>query len=55
MTVRDVLTALQTRPRDAELLANQFPMPKAVRLIGVSLSSLCRDGAHVDPQMALAL
>jgi DNA polymerase-4 len=36
----------------AELLAAQFPMRKGVRLIGVSLSSLCAD---VDPQMALAL
>jgi DNA polymerase-4 len=25
----------------ADLLAAQFPMPKSVRLIGVSLSSLC--------------
>jgi hypothetical protein len=39
----------------AELLAAQFPMRKGVRLIGVSLSSLCADAADVDPQMALAL
>jgi DNA polymerase-4 len=39
----------------AELLAAQFPMPKRVRLIGVSLSSLCADSADDDPQMALAL
>lgn len=38
----------------AELLAAQFPMPKRVRLIGVSLSSLCADSANDDPQMALA-
>jgi impB/mucB/samB family C-terminal domain len=38
----------------AELLAAQFPMPKRVRLIGVSLSSLCADSADDDPQMALA-
>jgi DNA polymerase IV len=39
----------------AELLAAQFPMRKGVRLIGVSLSSLCDDTADVDRQMALAL
>jgi DNA polymerase-4 len=39
----------------AELLAAQFPMRKGVRLIGVSLSSLCADTADVDTQMALAL
>ncbi len=39
----------------AELLAAQFPMPKGVRLIGVSLSSLCADSPQVDPQMTLAL
>jgi DNA polymerase IV len=39
----------------AELLAAQFPMLKGVRLIGVSLSSLCVDAADVDPQMTLAL
>jgi DNA polymerase IV len=40
----------------AELLAAQFPMRKGVRLIGVSLSSLCAaDAADVDTQMALAL
>jgi DNA polymerase IV len=38
-----------------ELLAAQFPLPKRVRLIGVSISSLCADPAQVDPQMALAL
>jgi len=30
-----------------ELLAAQFPMRKAVRLIGVSLSSLCAEAGHV--------
>jgi hypothetical protein len=30
-------------------------MRKGVRLIGVSLSSLCADVAEVDAQMALAL
>jgi DNA polymerase-4 len=39
----------------AELLAAQFPMQKGVRLIGVSLSSLCADAANVDTQMTLAL
>jgi DNA polymerase-4 len=39
----------------AELLAAQFPMRKGVRLIGVSLSSLCADTADVDTQMSLAL
>ena len=38
-----------------ELLAAQFPLRKGVRLIGVSLSSLCADAGDVDPQMALAL
>ena len=38
-----------------ELLAAQFPLRKGVRLIGVSLSSLCTDTADVDPQMTLAL
>jgi DNA polymerase-4 len=39
----------------AELLAAQFPMRKGVRLIGVSLSSLCEDASDVDTQMTLAL
>src|SRR6266480_5088131 len=39
----------------AELLAAQFPLRKGVRLIGVSLSSLCADSSEVDPQVALAL
>jgi len=39
----------------AELLAAQFPMRKGVRLLGVSLSSLCTDAADIDPQMTLAL
>ena len=39
----------------AELLAAQFPMRKGVRLIGVSLSSLCADPADFDTQMTLAL
>ena len=39
----------------AELLAAQFPPRKGLRLIGVSLSSLCADAADIDPQMALAL
>jgi DNA polymerase-4 len=38
-----------------ELLAAQFPLRKGVRLIGVSLSSLCADVAKVDKQVALAL
>jgi DNA polymerase-4 len=38
-----------------ELLAAQFPLQKGVRLIGVSLSSLCADPAKVDKQIALAL
>jgi DNA polymerase-4 len=40
----------------AEILAVQFPMRKGVRLIGVSLSSLCADAVRdADPQMTLAL
>jgi DNA polymerase IV len=39
----------------AELLVAQFPMRKRVRLIGVSISSLCAGSANVDPQMTLAL
>jgi len=39
----------------ADLLAAQFPMPKSVRLIGVSLSSLCAGLGEGDPQMTLAL
>jgi DNA polymerase IV len=39
----------------ADLLAAQFPMRKGVRLIGVSLSSLCTDTAKLDTQMTLAL
>ena len=38
-----------------ELLAAQFPMRKGVRLLGVSLSSLCADAGDIDPQMTLAL
>jgi len=32
-----------------------FPLQKGVRLIGVSLSSLCAESSEVDPQVALAL
>jgi len=39
----------------ADLLAAQCPMPKKVRLIGVSLSSLCTEWREDDPQMTLAL
>jgi DNA polymerase IV len=39
----------------AELLAAQFPLRKGVRLIGVSISSLCTDSAQVGLQMTLAL
>jgi DNA polymerase-4 len=39
----------------AELLSAQFPLRKGVRLIGVSLSSLCDESSKVDPQVALAL
>jgi DNA polymerase IV len=38
-----------------ELLAAQFPMRKGVRLLGVSLSSLCAEPVEVDTQMILAL
>jgi DNA polymerase IV len=38
-----------------ELLAAQFPMRKGVRLLGVSLSSLCSESVEVDTQMTLAL
>jgi DNA polymerase-4 len=38
-----------------ELLTAQFPLPKRIRLIGVSISSLSVDPAQVDPQMAFAL
>ena len=36
-----------------ELLAAQFPMPKGVRLLGVSLSSLIDDRVEDGPQMQL--
>ena len=36
-----------------ELLAAQFPMPKGVRLLGVSLSSLIDDRMEDGPQMQL--
>src|SRR6476646_7560544 len=36
----------------AELLMAQFPMRKGVRLLGVSLSSLCANTADVNTQMA---
>jgi DNA polymerase-4 len=39
----------------AELLAAQFPMQKGVRLIGVSVSSLCGIATKLDAQMTLAL
>jgi DNA polymerase-4 len=40
----------------AEILAVQFPMRKGVRLIGVSLSSLCAGAIKdADPQMTMAL
>ena len=39
----------------ADLLAAQFPMPRSVRLIGVSLSSLCAELGGDNPQMTLAL
>jgi len=38
-----------------ELLAAQFPMRKGVRLLGVSLSSLCADAVEPDTQMTLTL
>jgi DNA polymerase-4 len=38
-----------------DLLTAQFPLPKGVRLIGVSISSLSADWTQVDPQMALTL
>ncbi len=38
-----------------ELLAAQFPLRKGVRLIGVSLSSLCAEPPQADSQMPLAL
>jgi len=38
-----------------ELLAAQFPMRKGVRLLGVSLSSLCADAAEPNTQMTLEL
>ena len=39
----------------AELLAARFPMRKGVRLLGVSLSSLCAGAADINTQMTLAL
>jgi DNA polymerase IV len=38
-----------------ELLAAQFPMRRAVRLLGVSLSSLCTNPAYTESQMTLGL
>jgi len=46
--------ALIQRPKRTKKVG-QFPLRKGVRLIGVSLSSLCADAADIDPQMALAL
>ena len=39
----------------AELLTAQFPMRKGVRLLGVSLSSLCASAADAYTQMVLEL
>jgi DNA polymerase-4 len=39
----------------AESLAAQFPLRKGVRLLGVSLTSLCADAPDVDTQMTLVL
>jgi DNA polymerase-4 len=39
----------------ADLLAAEFPLPKGVRLLGVSLSSLSTDAATDDRQMTLQL
>jgi DNA polymerase-4 len=61
-----IITRSQSRPAPVadrptlasmcdELLAAQFPLPKAVRLLGVSLSALCADAAHGDSQMTLGL
>jgi DNA polymerase-4 len=47
---RSTLASIST-----ELLAAQFPMPKGVRLLGVSLSSLSTDSEDHDRQMALQL
>jgi len=47
---RSILAAISD-----ELLAAQFPMRKGVRLLGVSLSSLCADAAEPNTQMTLAL
>jgi DNA polymerase-4 len=38
-----------------DLLSALFPMPKGVRLLGVSLSALNTDAAPKDPQLSLAL
>jgi hypothetical protein len=38
-----------------ELLAGQFPMPKGVRLLGVSLSSLSAESENDDRQMIFEL
>jgi len=46
---------LDTASISAELLAGQFPMQQGVRLIGVSLSSLCADPTKLDTQMTLVL
>jgi len=50
ISVRSTLASISE-----ELLAAQFPMRKGVRLLGLSLSSLCADAGDVDPQMTLAL
>jgi len=39
----------------AELLTAQFPMRKGVRLLGVSLSSLCASAADAYTRMVLEL
>jgi len=47
---RSTLASIST-----ELLAAQFPVPKGVRLLGVSLSALSADAENDDQQMALKL
>ena len=54
-TVAPIADASMLVSISAELLAAQFPLPKGVRLLGVSLSSLATDEASDERQMTLKL
>ena len=54
-TVAPIADASMLVSISVELLAAQFPMPKGVRLLGISLSSLATDEASDERQMTLKL